>query len=174
MEWFSFGIDPLLMHLEKRLKGILLTSLPVLGPSLPGDKVPLPPLEERFKLMAYCDDVKPSVISMSEFFIIDQACSLFEESSGCKLHRDPAEKKCKFLPLGRWKGTLQQEDIPLQYMLLSDCLEMVGVELRATWSQTKRANGEVLQSKVDTTIRQWKSGKFMNLKMRSRSGSEHI
>ena len=52
MEWFGFGIDPLLRYLERRLKGILITSLPVHGPSLPGEQVPLPPLEDRFKLMA--------------------------------------------------------------------------------------------------------------------------
>ena len=61
----------------------------------------MPPLEERFKLMAYCDDVKPSITTMAEFLTVDQACSPFEKSSGCLLHRDPAAGKCKFLPLGR-------------------------------------------------------------------------
>lgn len=32
MQWFGFGIDPLLRYLDRRLKGILITSLPVLGP----------------------------------------------------------------------------------------------------------------------------------------------
>ena len=166
MEWFGFGIDPLLRYLEKRLQGIKITSLPVLGPSLPGQAVPLPPLEERFKLMAYCDDVKPSVTNMSEFLTVDRACSLFERSSGCKLHRDPSEGKCKFLPLGRWKGTLQQEDIPLPYMVISDSLEMVGVELRATWIQTRKVNGDIIQTRVANTINAWKSGKFMDLTCR--------
>ena len=97
--------------------------------------MPLPPLEERYKLMAYCDDVKPCITNMAEFLIVDRACSLFEQSSGCKLHRDPAEGKCKFLALGRWRGTLQQEDIPLNYMALSNSLAMVGVELKATWTR---------------------------------------
>ena len=51
MEWFAFGIDPLLRYLEKRLQGILITSLPILGPSQVGEQVPLPPMEERLKLM---------------------------------------------------------------------------------------------------------------------------
>ena len=85
MEWFSFGIDPLLRYLDRRLQGIVITSIPMLGPVLKGEKMPLPQLEERFKLMAYCDDVKPSVTSMSEFFTVDTAYSLFEKSSGCKL-----------------------------------------------------------------------------------------
>ena len=166
MEWFAFGIDPLLRYLEKRLTGILITSLPVLGPSLQGEVRPLPQLEERYKLMAYCDDVKPSVTSMSEFFTVDKACALFEKSSGCQLHRDPTSGKCKFLPLGRWRGVLEQEDIPLSYMVLTDSLEMVGVELKATWAQTKKANGDIIQTRVSNTVNAWKSGKFMDLTSR--------
>ena len=118
--------------------------------------------DQVLKLMAYCDDVT----SMSEFFTVDTACSLFEKSSGCKLHRDPATRKCKFLALGRWRGVLEQEDIPLNYMLLSDSLEMVGVELKATWSQTKKANGDILQTRVSNTVNSWKSGKCMDLSCR--------
>ena len=146
MNFFSFGIDPLLVYLEKRLRGILIASLPVQGPVLQGCS-PLPSLEERYKVIGYADDVKPAITGMDEFSLVDLAMSLFERASGCKLHRDPATKKCKFLPLARWRGTLQQEDIPCSYMSLSDHLDMIGVELRATWSQTKRANGEALQSK---------------------------
>ena len=156
----------LVRYLDKRLQGILISSLPVSGPSLQGEFCPLPPMEERFKLMAYCDDIKPSITSMAEFSTIDQACSLFEKSSGCLLHRDPAAGKCKLLPLGRWRGTLQQEDIPLRYMILSDSLEMVGVELKATWLQTRKANGDIVQNRVINTINFWKSGKFMDLSSR--------
>jgi exonuclease III len=39
MELFTFGIDPVLVYLEKRLKGILIHSLPVQGPVL----LPQPP-----------------------------------------------------------------------------------------------------------------------------------
>ena len=162
MEWFCFGIDPLLRYLDKRLQGIVITSIPRHGPVLQGEMA-LSPLEERFKLMAYCDDVKPSITCMAEFFTVDKACTLFEESSGCKLHRDPTSMKCKFLALGRWRGVLEQEDIPLRYMVLSDSLEMVGVELKATWSQTRKVNGDVIQTRVNNTINPWKSGKFMDL-----------
>ena len=100
---------------------------------------------------------------MAEFLIVDKGCQLFESSSGCKLHRDPSSNKCKFLPLGRWRGTLQQEDIPLRYMKISKSLDMVGVELKASWIQTRKVNGEICPSKVSRTINAWKSGKFMNL-----------
>ena len=96
MHLFSFGIDPILGYLEKRLKGILITSLPVLGPTFAGCP-PLKPLEERFKVIGYADDVKPATTCMEEFLIVDRAMHLFEQASGCRLHRDPASKKCKFL-----------------------------------------------------------------------------
>ena len=107
MYWFAIGIDPLLVYLERRLTGIPITSLPVSGPCLPNSAHHvLPPMKQLYKLVAYADDVKPSITSMQEFFLVDQACSLIERASGVKLHRDPAAGKVKFLPLGRWKGTL--------------------------------------------------------------------
>ena len=51
-------------------------------------------------------------------------------------------------------------------MSLSDHLDMLGVELRATWIQTRKANCDILQDRVEKTVRQWKSGKFMPLTMR--------
>ena len=168
MHIFAFGIDPLLTYLEKRLQGILIASTPVQGTVQP-NYPPLPPQEERYKLISYADDVKPAVTNMEEFTLIDNAMALFERASGCKLHRDPASKKCKFLPLARWKGTLLQEDIPCPYMTLTDALEMVGVELRATWSQTRKANGDAVQSRVINKTNLWKGGKFMPLSMRGGS-----
>ena len=168
MDLFSHGIDPLLSYLERRLKGILISSSPVHGPSL-FLAPPPPPVEERYRVIGYADDVKPAITTMQEFLLVDKAMSLFEQASGCKLHRDPANKKCKFLPLGRWRGTLSQEDIPCNYMTISDHLEMVGVELRATWAQTRKANGDIVQQRVSDTVKRWKTGKFMQLSLRSRS-----
>ena len=104
--WFCYGIDPMLDYLEERLDGITIYSLPILRPSLPNDPYPLPAATMKYKVTGYCDDCKPAVTNMNEFRIIDRAASLFEASSRCRLHRDPASNKCKFLPLGHWKGTL--------------------------------------------------------------------
>ena len=166
MHLFCYGIDPLIAYLDKRLKGILISSMPVQGPVqflFPA----LSPLEERYKVVGYADDIKPAITCIDDFNLVDLAFKLFEGASGCRLHRDPASKKCKFLPLARWRGTLQQEDIPCGYMSLSDHLEMIGVELYATWSQTRRVNGEYLQKRISDTIRVWKAGKFMPLTQRS-------
>ena len=101
MFWFATGIDPLLNYLEKRLQGIPITSLPVHGPVPDGDhRRVIDPLQQHFKLMAYADDVKPAISSMSEFSL-DRACSLMERASGVKFHREPDSGKVKFLALSR-------------------------------------------------------------------------
>ena len=123
MELFCFGIDPLLHRLERLLQGILIASVPVHGPS-PQGMPPLPKLEQRFKLIGYADDTKPAITNMEEFTTVDNSLALFERASGCKVHRDPLNKKCKFLPLGKWRTSLKQEDIPCDYMTLSDHLDM--------------------------------------------------
>ena len=108
MELFCFGIDPLICLLERVLQGIPIVSVPVHGPTL--HRAPrLQPVQQRYKLIGYADDVKPA---MEEFTTVDNAIAIFEKASGCKLHRDPLNKKCKFLPLGSWRTSLQQSDIP--------------------------------------------------------------
>ena len=134
---------------------------------------PLSPVEERYKVMGYADDVKPSVTSMEEFLLVDRAMALFEGASGCKLHRDPLNKKCKFLPLAKWRGKLEQKDIPCDYMTISDYLEMVGVELRATWTQTRKCNGDIVQKRVSNIVGLWRSGKFMDFILRAWSINQY-
>ena len=172
MYFFAFGIDPLITYLSNRLSGILITSLPVLGP-VPANSTSatIPPMEERYKVISYADDLKPAITSLEEFKLVNYASALFEAASGCKLHRDPASQKCKFLPLGKWKTKLKQTDLPeeCQYFVLSDYLDMVGVQLRANWIQTRKANGDILQERVSNTINPWRGGKFMPLTMRPHS-----
>jgi hypothetical protein len=142
-ELFSFGIDPLLVLLERVLKGILICSTPVLGPKQQHG----PP---------------------------DKCLALFQNASGCKLDHDPMNMKCKFLPLGRWHSSLKQADNPCNYMTLSDHLNMVGVTLMATWQQTKKANGDALQQRVENIIRPWKAGKFMPITQRGWSLNSYV
>ena len=164
--WFCYGIDPLLDYLLKRLKGILIHSLPVFGPVQVGQVGVLPPLELLYKVKGYLDDCKPAITSMSEFHLVDKACSLFERSSGCRMHRDPASNKCKMMALGRWKGTLTQEDIPLPYLKLSDHLDYLGCKLYANYTKTRQQNGEILKKKVKDQLGSWKAGKFLPLTSR--------
>ena len=83
MFWFAIGIDPLLVYLEKRLTGIPITSLPVSGPTEEHVKERvLPPAQQLYKLVAYADDVKQAISNMSEFNLIDNACTLLEKRLG--------------------------------------------------------------------------------------------
>ena len=164
--WFCYAIDPLLVYLKKRLAGILIHSLPVLGPAPRDQPAILPAIETRYTVLGYLDDCKPAITSMDEFSLVDNGCHLFEDASGCKLHRDPASNKCKFLPLGRWKGSLEQEDIPLPYLKISDHLDFLGCKLYSNYGSTRRENGEILKEKVRSQINSWKSGKFMPMTSR--------
>ena len=40
------------------------------------------------------------------------------------------------------------------------------VELKAMWTQTRKANWDIVQTRVANTINAWKSGKFMDLSSR--------
>ena len=51
-------------------------------------------------------------------------------------------------------------------MVISDHLDMLGVELRATHTQTRKVNGDILQTRVKNTIGPWQSGRFMPLTQR--------
>ena len=151
MGWFSIAIDPLLLFLERILEGIPICSVPSLGPLAEG-QLAIPPVEERYKVYGLADDVR--------------AICLFEMSSGNLLYRDSIKGKCKVLALGRWRNTLQQEDIGHPHFRLSDRLSMVGVELLASWQQTRKINNDELLARVKSTIGSWKSGKFMPLASR--------
>ena len=52
-------------------------------------------------------------------------------------------------------------------MTLADHLDMVGVTLKATWTQTRKVNGDAIQQRVDSTVKPWKAGKFMPITQRS-------
>ena len=82
---------------------ILIHSLPILGPAQKDERYPLEPIQERFKVIGYVDDIKPAICKLEDFEIADRGAALFEKASGTRLHRDPQTNKCKFLPLGKWK-----------------------------------------------------------------------
>ena len=143
--------------------------MPVLGPvESSSAKLVLDPIEERYRVISYADDIKPAVTNLAEFSIINNAAALFESASGCCLHRDPASEKCKVLLLGKWKNTLKQADLPgdCQYIKIADHLDMLGIQLKSSWTQTRKTNGDSLQLRVANLINTWKSGKFMPLTMR--------
>ena len=149
---FCYGLDPHLYWLEKRLQGI-----------------PLPDPKEVYKLIAYVDDVKPSIACLEEFKTVDEGSALFEAASGCRLHRNPNSGKVKFLPLGVWRNRLRREDLPVGYVVIAEHLDMIGVKLTATFQKTRKINFDEIQTKVKNIIGLWKGGKFMPITERPHS-----
>ena len=95
--------------------------------------------------------------------------TLFEKSSGCKMHRTAASQKCKFLALGKWKDELTQAMIPHTFFSLSDHLNFLGVQLKSTYSLTRKVNGDILQDRIKKTVGPWRGGRFMPLNLRPHS-----
>ena len=97
--------------------------------------------------------------------IIYRGAAIFEAASGCILYRDPMSNKVELLLLGRWKGSLQQEDLPVRYIALSKHLDILGVQLKSTYTQTREVNGNILQEKVNKTTGSWQGGQYMSLSL---------
>ena len=169
---FAFGIDPLLGHLSKRLQGHVFHQLPTAGPKHPLFGLPRP-VESKLKVIGFVDDLKGVITSAKEFEHLDRALRLFEQSSGSRLHRDPATKKCQVLPLGRW-ANWKQSDVPLDYMALVDQINMLGVKLGRNISKTRAINGDELTKKVQTTIGSYKAGRFSPLVCRPFTANSYV
>ena len=118
--------------------------------------------------MGYCDNLKPAISCIEDFYTIEKAVTLYEQSSGCKLHRDIKSKKCKISLLGKWKDW-HQDSIPFKYIAKSDHLDMLGVQLFNNYVKTRQENCESIIKKIKNKIDMWKLGKFMPLSDRARS-----
>ena len=64
---------------------------------------------------------------------------------------------------------MTKEDIPVNYIVLSEHLDMVGVKLMASFQKTRKLNCDELQARVQTVTGAWKGEKFMPLTSRPHS-----
>ena len=166
------ALDPLLCSLNRRLKGIIIRSIPVQGPSLEGDMSSLV-IEERYVLFSYTDDVKPGVTDMDEVRMCISECDKLEGASGIKLHKNTDAGKIKLLPLGKWRYNIKQEDIPYNFIKISEYIDCVGVMLYANYNETRKVNGEALVE-VRIMVNHWRSGKYIELLDRAASVNSNI
>ena len=171
--WFAYGIDPLLVFLERRLQGIPVYQLPVLGPNVKNKPRRLEPIVYKYTVLGYCDDVKPAIVTMEKFQIVDQGARLFEKSSGCKLHRDRSTDKCKMLLFGEW-CVKSQEDFPLPFVKIVNELDMLGVKLASKYATTRSINGDILIKIIQDKMNLWKAGKFLPLTARAFSINSYV
>ena len=113
----------------------------------------LPSFKERFKGMAYADDIETAVTCLAELFMVIYSCGLMEKTSGVKLTRGPNSGECCILLLGSWKITLTvgQADIP-NIIHVPSQLGFVGVTHCDTTTRTIGANGNVIIKKVKSRL----------------------
>ena len=165
MQIFDVGVNPLIQQLERNLQGITLYRLPVLGPVREHEQR-LSPIEKKTKIIGYVDDLNPIVTKVEEFKTLDFYLSIFERASGCKFHRDPNSQKCKITPLGKWKEMLSQNNVPLPFLLVSDHIEILGVKIFESWSNTRRSAGDDLKRRIKNIRDTWRRGRFYDLLLR--------
>ena len=158
---YNFSVDPLLIHLHKRLKGLVYHRLATEGPKHPLFGPPTP-VVAKLVVLGFVDDVKAVVNSLKEFHLLDNGLKMFELASGSQLHRNPETKKCQILTLGKW-STWKQSDSPLPYMEVVDHLNFLGVTLARTSSKSRAINSEILSKKVKSTMAMYKAGRHSPL-----------
>merc|ERR1712002_692243 len=124
------------------------------------------PLVLRYKLVAFCDDIKPAVKSFDELIFIDETMTIFQYAAGCALHRSVQNGKCKFLGLGALKN-ITQAALPVNYFAVSDHLNFLGTILNNTNNKSKTSNSASAVNKVKKKIGSWKSGKFLPMNLRA-------
>ena len=77
---YNYASDPLLLKLNKVLKGLTYFRLPTCGPHHPlfgGPK----PVEEKLTVLGFVDDVKGIVTSVDEFHTLDRTLASFERAT---------------------------------------------------------------------------------------------
>ena len=162
MLMFVISMEPLLKSLKRMLKGIVINKVKVQGPLSKGMKKPLF-LEEVFKLIGYADDLKIAIRTLEDLIIAVRQCTKMEMASGVRLHRSVTKGKCRLLPVGSWRESLTQSDIPFDFVKISDTLNLLGVSLCATYRLTRKRNAEIIVDKVEKISNLWRAGRFMPL-----------
>lgn len=158
---YNFSADALLVHLHKRLQGLVYHKLHTEGPSHP--KLGRPnPVEARLGVLGFVDDVKCALTSLKDFETVDSGVRLFELASGSELHRDPTTKKCQLLTLGRWSQWSQNQS-PLGYLAVVEELNFLGVKLARTTTKSRSINGEEMTNRVRNKIASYKAGRHSPL-----------
>ena len=140
---FVLSMEPLLKSLKRMLKGIVISKVRVQGPLPKGMKKPLY-LEEVYKIIGYADDLKIAIRSLEDLIMAVRQCTKMEMASGVKLHRSTTKGKCRLLTVGTWRESLTQNDIPFDFIKLTDNLNLLGVSLCATYRLTREKNAEII------------------------------
>jgi hypothetical protein len=155
-------MDPLLVSLKRLLTGIEMCNVPAFGPMLENE-MSLPRVKERFSALSHADDLKIGIVKIDEIMIVVEQCRELVQSSGVRLHRSADSGKCKLLPVGSWVNNVSQEDIPFDFICLTDTIICVGVRLCSNYFLSRTKNNDLVTEKINILTNIWRSGRHMGL-----------
>ena len=131
-------IEPLLLFLEKNLRGLMVAGIPQ-------------------TLEAFCDDVNIMTSHLEDLMKVDKIIVEFEKFSGAILSRS---KKCKILGLGKWKN---RRNWPLDYIQTEKELKIFGVYICNSYRSILKRNWDYRYGKFNNCVQSWSSRYFPSI-----------
>ena len=141
-------IEPLLLALERNLRGLQIPNIVQVSSSVPEI------------LEAYCDDINVVTDDLSDFLKLSATVTTFERFSGAILSRN---RKCKVLGLGKWST---REDWPLTWLQCVDSVKMFGIFVSNSYVEMIRMNWEYRLDKFKKVLLSWNSRIFFSLQQK--------
>ena len=125
-------IEPLLLYLERTLKGIKVAEI-------------------SQTIEAYCDDVNVMTEHIEDLPRVDNAVQKFEAFSGAILSRG---KKCKIMGFGSWK---EKRNWPLDYLKVEKEIKVFGIIMVNSYRSIISKNWEYRFKNFQSSILSWGS-----------------
>ena len=147
-------IEPLLLMLEKRLKGFPLESPLQLGPSSISFE------GAREKSEGFVDDTEAVITNDKELLLVDEILREFEQMSGAIVNRS---KKCKIMGLGGWKS---RTEWPLDYLKVVPTIKIFGIKMSSTIGNILDDNWAEQFIKFRNTLFSWSSRRLPTIRER--------
>ena len=123
-------IEPLLLALEKRMKGINVAGI-------------------EKSLEAYCDDINVVTDNLGDFDVVATVIKKFEKVSGAILSRN---KKCKVIGFGNW---VEKEDWPLEWVKPVKSEKIFGILICDSYNEILELNWNHRFKKFSNRIYSW-------------------
>jgi hypothetical protein len=142
--FFTIYIEPLLVLLEARLRGLFMGIL-------------------REASIGYMDDINELGEDENDIVLTDQICRAFEAASGAILNRN---RKTVILGLGSWAG---RRDWPLPWLQAVDQAKVLGVMVTPVFAASVAASWELVAAGVERVLLEWAARRLPTLRQRARA-----
>ena len=143
-------IEPLILLLDRRLKGLVFLRSPTQSHL------------ENFKQVteAFCDDINLIITDDDDFKVVGDSVVEFEKVSGAILSRN---KKCLVLGLGLWKNRVAWN---LDYLQPVEEIKIFGIWVMNNYRQLLSVNWSRRIEKLRNSIFSWSGRHFGNIKQK--------